>query len=95
MLDEEWRTRAKCLLDNDNPNSHNPDFYPEVGAKAEMRQRAKGKCFMCAVRSDCLEWAMETEGAASTEHRYGILGALDPAERAAEYRNRRNEAAAR
>lgn len=78
-------------MDNENPKSHDPNFYPEVGNKADMRGRAKGKCFACPVRSDCLEWALQLEGNADANHRYGILGGLDPAERAAEFRNRRNE----
>lgn len=91
MKSEDWREQAKCLLDNPNPESHDPDFFPEVHRKPEMRSRAKAKCFSCEVRSDCLEWAMAAEGDADANHRYGIAGGMDPTQRAMERRFRRTE----
>ncbi len=85
----DWRSEAYCMLTNRNRNSHDPNFFPEVGNKADMQGRAKGKCFSCNVRTECLDWAFEVEGlAADQHHRYGIYGAMNPAERTAEGRNR-------
>jgi hypothetical protein len=88
---ESWRDQARCLIPGGI--SHDPDFFPEVGDKADMRRRAKSKCFACNVRTECLDWALKAEGRASAQDRYGIFGAMEPTERYHEFRNREAEEA--
>lgn len=86
MRTEAWRESARCKTAD---GSHDPDFFPEVGRKNEMRARAKRKCFACPVVQECLEWALQLEGGSDGNHRYGILGGMEPVERAMEHRSRR------
>lgn len=67
-------------------------FYPDHGTgggAARAYEWAKQWCRVCPVRRDCLEEAMAAEGAASGKNRYGLVGGLDPNERAALYERRR------
>lgn len=61
-----WQDRANCL-------GVDPDlFFPERGAST---REAKEVCRGCAVRVDCLEWAM------AKGERFGIWGGLSERER--------------
>lgn len=88
MASDAWRADAQCRTAD---GSHDPNFFPEVGRKTEMRAIAKGKCSVCPVRGECLDWALSIEGNSDANHRYGITGGMDPTERAAENLKRKQE----
>lgn len=78
----DWRQASRCL------GASPDDFFPigQGQAAREQAERAKGVCFRCAVREQCLDWAM----AGDIQH--GVFGGLDEDERralAAEARRRR------
>jgi hypothetical protein len=74
---------------------------PELGYPSQDGKRGKGKeaawldaqavCLGCplALRAECLEVAMCTEGKSSATGRHGVFGGLDPQERAELARQRR------
>lgn len=67
------------------------------GTAREAREAAAKKiCGPCplAIRQECLEVAMRTEGNTSASGRYGVFGGLDPEERAALAKSRRTGAVA-
>ena len=78
----EWIERAACL-------EHDPDLFFPVGttgpAVAQVA-RAKAVCEPCAVRGDCLTWALDTCQDA------GVWGGLDEEERREIRRARRRAA---
>jgi WhiB family redox-sensing transcriptional regulator len=79
--DYTWRNRAVCK-DTD------PDLFFPVGTTGQALvqiERAKEVCNTCPVKSDCLEYALETNQDS------GIWGGLDEEQR----RNIRRQAAAR
>jgi WhiB family transcriptional regulator, redox-sensing transcriptional regulator len=79
--DYTWRSRAICR-DTD------PDLFFPIGTTGQALvqiDRAKEVCGMCPVKSDCLEYALETNQDS------GIWGGLDEEQR----RNIRRQAAAR
>ena len=79
-----WIDRASCL-------EHDPDlFFPvgTTGPAVEQTARAKGVCRTCAVRDECLAWALDTCQDA------GVWGGLDEEERREIRRARRRAAAA-
>ncbi len=79
--DYSWRNRAVCK-DTD------PDLFFPVGTTGQALvqiDRAKEVCGTCPVKSDCLEYALETNQDS------GIWGGLDEEQR----RNIRRQAAAR
>lgn len=71
---EDWKSRAAC-------HSLIEFFYPPRGERAQERERretrAKEVCARCAVRSQCLEYALEHREAD------GIWGGLTEKERKA------------
>jgi WhiB family redox-sensing transcriptional regulator len=79
--DYTWRSQAICR-DTD------PDLFFPIGTTGQALvqiDRAKEVCGMCPVKSDCLEYALETNQDS------GIWGGLDEEQR----RNIRRQAAAR
>lgn len=64
--DRAWQSDAKCL-------GVNPDlFFPERGASTK---EAKSVCRECAVRDNCLEYAIRNN------EKFGIWGGLSERER--------------
>lgn len=61
-----WATEAKCL--NADPDV----FFPEKGGST---REAKRICGDCAVRTECLEYALEHD------ERFGIWGGMSERER--------------
>jgi WhiB family transcriptional regulator, redox-sensing transcriptional regulator len=79
--DYTWRSQAICR-DTD------PDLFFPIGTTGQALvqiDRAKEVCDMCPVKSECLEYALETNQDS------GIWGGLDEEQR----RNIRRQAAAR
>lgn len=79
--DYTWRSQAICR-DTD------PDLFFPIGTTGQALvqiDRAKEVCDVCPVKSDCLEYALETNQDS------GIWGGLDEEQR----RNIRRQAAAR
>ena len=79
--DYTWRSRAICR-DTD------PDLFFPIGTTGQALvqiDRAKEVCDMCPVKTDCLDYALETNQDS------GIWGGLDEEQR----RNIRRQAAAR
>lgn len=72
-----------------------PDLsFPSGTGKREIAHiQAKKNCARCpiALREECLEMAMRTEGRAVAANRYGVFGGLDPVERAELAKERRTE----
>jgi WhiB family redox-sensing transcriptional regulator len=64
--DESWRLEALCA--ETDPEA----FFPEKGGST---REAKRVCTGCAVRSECLEFAL------SNDERFGIWGGLSERER--------------
>lgn len=65
--------------------------FPRGKGKFELAYaQAKRDCARCplALREECLEVAMRTEGGAAAANRYGVFGGLDPEERAVLARER-------
>ncbi len=74
-----WRSRGACV-------SADPDlFFPISPAGASQRQvaQAKAVCARCAVRAECLSFAVETRQA------HGVWGGLDEEELARRRRSLR------
>lgn len=71
-------------------------FYPAgergSGARGIYRDAAR-LCARCPVMTECLELALQTEGTAGGDARYGVFGGLTPIERAALAKARRKVAA--
>jgi WhiB family redox-sensing transcriptional regulator len=66
-----WRFHARCA-------DQDPDLFFPVGSSGPaLRQtlRAKAVCAQCPVRSECLEWALDTG------QPHGVWGGLDEQER--------------
>jgi WhiB family transcriptional regulator, redox-sensing transcriptional regulator len=81
---ENWRSAAAC-------RSADPDlFFPSSATGPAVRQidRAKTICAGCAVRRECLEFAV------SHEQNYGIWGGTTADDRQRDRRRRRRRAAA-
>jgi hypothetical protein len=59
-----------------------PDLSYPVGVSSNTpaHNQAKSICARCplALREECLEVAMRTEGKAAATNRYGVFGGLDP-----------------
>lgn len=73
----EWTERALCA-------QVGPDFwYPEKAVSGSMAATAKKVCTTCAVREQCLAWALEND------ERFGIWGGLTERERRKLPRGRR------
>jgi WhiB family transcriptional regulator, redox-sensing transcriptional regulator len=75
----DWRTEASCL-------SADPDlFFPisTTGPAEKQIARAKRICAGCAVRRECLEFAL------AHDQMYGIWGGTTPDDRRRERRRRR------
>jgi WhiB family transcriptional regulator, redox-sensing transcriptional regulator len=71
---QEWRSQASC-------KGIDPDlFFPDRGAATGP---AKAVCAGCAVRADCLEYALEAS------ERFGIWGGMSERERRGLRRARR------
>jgi WhiB family redox-sensing transcriptional regulator len=69
--DEPWRAFAACIDADDRLF-----FAPgESGEAVETTAPARRICAGCPVKSDCLEYALETN------QRFGIWGGLTPDER--------------
>jgi WhiB family transcriptional regulator, redox-sensing transcriptional regulator len=81
---ENWRAAGACL-------SADPDlFFPisSSGSGEQQIARAKGICAGCAVRRQCLEFAL------THDQGYGIWGGTTPEDRQRDRRRRRRAAAA-
>jgi len=79
--ENDWRTKAACRgLDPDTFFS--PDLFESKQEKDEREQAAKAVCSGCAVRTLCLDYAIEAG------ERYGIWGGLNATERRAIVRRR-------
>ena len=79
-----WQTEAACL-------SADPDlFFPisTTGPAEKQIARAKRICAGCAVRSECLEFAL------AHDQMYGIWGGTTPDDRRRHRRRRRRAAVA-
>lgn len=80
LEDPDWLTRARCR--GVSPNA----FYP-AGSGGQVVKRAhevaKAFCRSCPVDTECLRLAMAAEQGLGEAGRWGVWGALDPAERAA------------
>lgn len=64
----EWQDKAACI-------GYDPDlWFPEWPKPNEYRQ-ARRICSGCPVRSECLQFALESD------NRYGMFGGLTPGER--------------
>ena len=77
----EWVQRARC-------KDEDPELFFPIGTSgpaAEQIERAKTVCTTCAVRSECLEWALTTGQDA------GVWGGTSEEERRALRRARRRE----
>lgn len=75
-----WASDALCREADD------PDiFFPAVHDQ-QAAAKARQVCGCCPVRDQCLEYAF------ANDERHGIWGGLDPAERAALKRSRRDRA---
>ena len=79
-----WVERAACI--DEDPEL----FFPvgSTGPAVEQAERAKAVCGACAVRGECLRWALDTCQDA------GVWGGLDEEERRIIRRERRRLAAA-
>jgi WhiB family transcriptional regulator, redox-sensing transcriptional regulator len=78
-----WQTEAACL-------SADPDlFFPisTTGPSEKQIARAKRICAGCAVRRECLEFAL------AHDQMYGIWGGTTPDDRRRDRRRRRRRAA--
>lgn len=81
---------APCLTTD--PNVGFPGGEGKRGKAADVAHlTAKSLCADCpiAVKTECLEVAMKTEGAGGAGNRHGVFGGLDPEERAALAKQRR------
>lgn len=68
-----WQERALCAeVDADM-------FFPEKGGDLHTPHRV---CDLCAVRQECLDYAMDVESRPWVTGRYGIYGGLSPRGRA-------------
>lgn len=72
----EWQDDAACRGANQDL------FFPERG---QSTRKAKSICRGCAVRVECLDWALDTH------QRFGIWGAMSDKERSREGARRRWE----
>jgi WhiB family transcriptional regulator, redox-sensing transcriptional regulator len=78
-----WQTEAACL-------SADPDlFFPisTTGPAEKQIARAKRICARCAVRRECLDFAL------AHDQMYGIWGGTTPDDRRRDRRRRRRRAA--
>lgn len=66
VVEQEWQDQALCA--QTDPEA----FFPEKGGST---REAKRICQACAVRDDCLEYALEHD------ERFGIWGGLSDRER--------------
>lgn len=74
----DWRARGACI-------SADPDlFFPisTIGASSRQVARAKAVCARCAVRAECLQYALDSGQV------HGIWGGLSETELARVRRNR-------
>jgi WhiB family redox-sensing transcriptional regulator len=80
----EWVHRARCK--DEDPEL----FFPvgTTGTSVLQMELAKAVCGLCAVRTECLEWALATAQDA------GVWGGLDEEERRALRRARRRNSVA-
>ena len=79
----EWIERARCI-------DEDPELFFPVGTTGNaivQTERAIAICLECAVRRDCLAWALDTAQDA------GVWGGLSEEERREIRRHRRREAA--
>lgn len=77
----EWQDQASCLGLDTNI------FFPEGGGST-LPLTARRMCAACPVRVECLEAALEMEGATCRSERHGFFGGLSPNKRYAEYLRR-------
>jgi WhiB family redox-sensing transcriptional regulator len=77
----QWLDRARCL--EEDPEL----FFPvgTTGVALEQIDDAKAVCLDCSVRSECLQWALDTAQDA------GVWGGMSEEERRAIRRARRRE----
>ncbi len=76
--EDDWRNRGACV-------SADPDlFFPisSSGASRHQEERAKAVCARCAVRAECLDFAM------ASRQVHGVWGGLGEAELASLRRRR-------
>ena len=79
----EWRKIARCA-----PPADTPDFFDQT---AEGVERSKLFCEACPVKTECLEYAMQTEAHYSEKivtEQCGVWGGKDGKERIAIRRTR-------
>lgn len=73
-----WRDRAACS----QPLYRGArDMWFPIDADNQARRAAKQICDTCPVRVDCLTEAVNTEGAAAVNARFGVYGGLTPRQR--------------
>ncbi|MEX0832902.1 MAG: WhiB family transcriptional regulator [Actinomycetota bacterium] len=82
-----WRHEAECR-GADTTFFFAPHYFERRADKNAREAKAKILCDRCAVRDECLEFAM------STDEQHGIWGGLNEMERRALVRRRRGESAA-
>jgi WhiB family redox-sensing transcriptional regulator len=79
--DAEWRHRASCL-DYPAVLFFGVDDSESPGERRGREESAKRICSMCAVKGECLEYAL------ATKEPYGIWGGLTEIERRARLHGR-------
>jgi hypothetical protein len=65
-----WQDQGACV------GKDSEQFFDELRPK-----EAINICTGCPIRERCLSWAMEVEGKAARDYRYGIFGGLTSAQR--------------
>lgn len=80
-----WRDRAAC---HDQPlvRFFEDPLPDEGGVDDQALAYARSFCLACPVRDACLDGAMADEGRAIEARRFGVRGAMTPAQRASLYR---------
>lgn len=82
-----WEDHARCREIGDTV------FVPTHDDANASYPHARKICARCPVRTTCLETAMRAEGTEGAAYRAGIWGGLNPQERYALHRRRRDATA--
>nr|BFD90681.1 hypothetical protein KitaXyl93_20410 [Kitasatospora sp. Xyl93] len=78
--DLDWRQRALCSSD---PDGWFPEEIRPAAARLFAVEAAKAGCRSCPVRRECGTQALRLESGVPADMRFGVRGAMTPAERAA------------
>lgn len=80
-----WRDRAACLGQPLARFFEDP-FPEDEGTDEQALAYARSFCVRCPVRGECLDAELAEEGRAVEARRFGLRGAMTPAQRASLYR---------